>query len=53
MRLLKPLKKMDPGMLTDQVVVDAIQGGKGTSLYMNINESLANRAIELYTGYFR
>lgn len=29
------------------VIVDAIQGGAGTSINMNINEIIANRAIEL------
>lgn len=38
------------GAFQDQFVVDAIQGGAGTSLNMNVNEVLANRAIELLGG---
>jgi aspartate ammonia-lyase len=35
------------GKLHDQFVVDPIQGGAGTSINMNTNEVLANRALEL------
>jgi aspartate ammonia-lyase len=35
------------GALDDFVVVDALQGGAGTSLNMNVNEVLANRALQL------
>jgi aspartate ammonia-lyase len=35
------------GQWTDQFVVDAIQGGAGTSTNMNANEVIANRALEL------
>ncbi len=38
------------GRLQDQFIVDAIQGGAGTSLNMNANEVIANRAIELLGG---
>ena len=38
------------GKLADQFVVDAFQGGAGTSTNMNVNEVLANRAIELLGG---
>ena len=38
------------GELLDQFVVDVIQGGAGTSLNMNANEVIANRAIELLGG---
>ena len=34
------------GNLRDQSIVDAIQGGAGTSANMNANEVIANRAIE-------
>lgn len=34
------------GALMDQFVVDALQGGAGTSANMNVNEVLANRALE-------
>lgn len=35
------------GRLHEQIIVDAIQGGAGTSTNMNVNEVLANRALEL------
>jgi aspartate ammonia-lyase len=34
------------GMFTDQFLSDSIQGGAGTSINMNMNEVLANRALE-------
>ena len=33
--------------MTAQIVVDALQGGAGTSTNMNVNEVLANRALEM------
>lgn len=38
------------GNLRDQFIVDAIQGGAGTSANMNANEVSANRAIEILGG---
>ena len=38
------------GKLFDQFIVDAIQGGAGTSANMNANEVIANRADELLGG---
>jgi aspartate ammonia-lyase len=35
------------GRLDAEIVVDALQGGAGTSTNMNVNEVLANRALEL------
>ncbi|WP_406173847.1 aspartate ammonia-lyase [Streptomyces canus] len=35
------------GRLTDQFVVDPVQGGAGTSTNMNANEVIANRALEI------
>ena len=35
------------GQLGDQFPLDALQGGAGTSTNMNINEVIANRALEL------
>jgi aspartate ammonia-lyase len=35
------------GALAHLIVVDALQGGAGTSTNMNVNEVLANRALEL------
>ena len=38
------------GKLTEHFIVDPVQGGAGTSLNMNANEVIANRAIELLGG---
>ena len=38
------------GEFHDQFIVDPIQGGAGTSLNMNANEVVANRAIEILGG---
>ncbi|MEG6587054.1 aspartate ammonia-lyase [Dendrosporobacter sp. 1207_IL3150] len=38
------------GKWHDQFVVDPIQGGAGTSMNMNANEVIANRAIEILGG---
>ena len=38
------------GKHADQFLVDALQGGAGTSTNMNVNEVIANRAIELLGG---
>jgi aspartate ammonia-lyase len=35
------------GLLRDQFVVDVFQAGAGTSHHMNVNEVLANRALEI------
>jgi len=35
------------GKLREQFVVDMVQGGAGTSTNMNVNEVIANRALEL------
>ncbi len=40
-------REMAAGLLTGAVVVDALQGGAGTSTNMNVNEVLANRALEI------
>src|SRR5208283_3484584 len=40
-------QEMLEGRLDAHVVVDALQGGAGTSTNMNVNEVLANRALEL------
>ncbi|MDF2611294.1 MAG: aspA [Lachnospiraceae bacterium] len=38
------------GKFMDQFIVDSIQGGAGTSVNMNANEVIANRAAELLGG---
>lgn len=40
-------REMAEGALTRHVVVDLLQGGAGTSTNMNVNEVLANRALEI------
>ncbi|MBN2024663.1 MAG: aspartate ammonia-lyase [Pirellulales bacterium] len=40
-------EEMAQGQLDEHVVVDALQGGAGTSTNMNVNEVLANRALVL------
>lgn len=39
--------EMSLGQLDEHIVVDALQGGAGTSTNMNVNEVLANRALQL------
>lgn len=48
--IVKAAGEMLDGKFHDQVVVDVFQAGAGTSYHMNINEILANRAIELLGG---
>ncbi|SHL03249.1 aspartate ammonia-lyase [Desulforamulus aeronauticus] len=38
------------GRFADQFIIDALQGGAGTSTNMNVNEVIANRAIEILGG---
>jgi aspartate ammonia-lyase len=38
---------MMEGLLDEHIVVDALQGGAGTSTNMNVNEVLANRALQI------
>jgi aspartate ammonia-lyase len=45
--ILRACQEMSEGLLTQHVVVDLLQGGAGTSTNMNVNEVLANRALEL------
>ena len=40
-------EELRAGTLDDQLVVDVIQGGAGTSTNMNANEVIANRALEV------
>lgn len=39
--------EMLDGLLNDPIIVDALQGGAGTSTNMNVNEVLANRALQI------
>jgi len=45
--ILQACREMDEGLLSRHVVVDLLQGGAGTSTNMNVNEVLANRALEM------
>ena len=48
--IVKACEEIIDGKLLDQFIVDPIQGGAGTSLNMNANEVIANRAIEILGG---
>lgn len=48
--IVKACDEIAAGKLHDQFIVDPIQGGAGTSLNMNANEVIANRAIEILGG---
>lgn len=39
--------EMSHGLLNSHILVDALQGGAGTSTNMNVNEVLTNRALQL------
>jgi aspartate ammonia-lyase len=45
--ILAACAEMAEGGLETAIVVDALQGGAGTSANMNVNEVLANRALDL------
>ena len=45
--ILRACREISQGEWLDQVPVDLLQGGAGTSTNMNINEVIANRALEL------
>ncbi len=48
--IVRACRELGRGELDGEILVDPIQGGAGTSLNMNVNEVLANRAIELLGG---
>ncbi len=39
--------ELSQGILDEDVVVDSLQGGAGTSTNMNVNEVIANRALQI------
>ncbi len=43
--------EMAQGLLAEHIIVDAMQGGAGTSTNMNVNEVLANRALQIMGEY--
>lgn len=48
--IIQAAEEIRQGAFMDQFTVDAIQGGAGTSINMNVNEVIANRAIEILGG---
>ncbi len=48
--IVKACDEIIAGELHGEFIVDPIQGGAGTSLNMNANEVIANRAIEILGG---
>ncbi|HNW26382.1 MAG TPA: aspartate ammonia-lyase [Candidatus Gastranaerophilaceae bacterium] len=45
--IFQACEEMADGKLNQYIKVDAFQGGAGTSLNMNVNEVIANRALEI------
>lgn len=43
----KSCYELSTGQLNSHIVVDSLQGGAGTSTNMNVNEVIANRALEI------
>ena len=48
--IVKAAREVIAGKLKKQFVTDAIQGGAGTSVNMNVNEVIAARASEILSG---
>ncbi len=48
--IMKASKEVASGKFSDQFNIDVFQAGAGTNLNMNLNEVIANRAIELLNG---
>lgn len=48
--IVKACDEVISGKFRDQFITDVIQGGAGTSMNMNMNEVLANRANEILGG---
>lgn len=48
--IINACNEIAKGKLSDQFPIDALQGGAGTSTNMNLNEVIANRAIEILGG---
>lgn len=45
--IVQAASELMEGKWHDHIIVDPIQGGAGTSINMNVNEVIANRAIEI------
>ena len=50
MAIISASDEVIEGKFDDQFIVDVFQGGAGTSINMNANEVIANRAIEILGG---
>jgi len=48
--IVRACRELANGEGMEHIVVDALQGGAGTSTNMNVNEVLANRALEILGG---
>lgn len=48
--IIKAIGEILTGKFRDQFIVDVFQAGAGTSFNMNVNEVIANRAIEILGG---
>lgn len=48
--IIQACNEVAGGSLKEQFIVDAVQGGAGTSINMNMNEVIANRATEILGG---
>jgi aspartate ammonia-lyase len=48
--IIKACDEISKGKLADQFIVDVFEMGAGTSLHMNMNEVIANRAEEIMGG---
>lgn len=46
--MIRACHEMAEGLLDEHIRVDLMQGGAGTSLNMNVNEVLANRALQIH-----
>lgn len=45
--IFRACSELEAGLLDEHIIVDALQGGAGTSTNMNVNEVIANRALIL------
>ncbi len=43
--IFRACRELEAGLLNEHIIVDALQGGAGTSTNMNVNEVIANRAL--------
>jgi aspartate ammonia-lyase len=48
--IIKASEEVIEGKYDDNFIISALQGGAGTSTNMNVNEVIANRAIEILEG---